>query len=273
MVTIGSRLKLLRQQKGWSQTETAEKLRISRQSVSKWELDKSLPDIEMLKELALLYDFSLDELLQLQEEKIMLLKALKTETMAADSGRLICRNKEPNTEQLAFLTTAMFEPIAARILPERILWQTVLPQIPAGMGSNLSAATVVSKERTRRYQTLFGGDNGIYLFVTESGLWRTTAVEWLETEKLEQLPFSELAVLITAPFFEARISRGNRPGLFYGKKDGGYDMLAISKKASESLLGLLKVLDPKQHLYHAYKNHSTTEILKLWRKKKQLPTE
>ncbi len=273
MVTIGSRLKLLRQQKGWSQTETAEKLRISRQSVSKWELDKSLPDIGMLKELALLYDFSLDELLQLQEEKIMLLKALETETMAADSSRLICRNKEPNTEQLAFLTTAMFEPIAARILPERILWQTVLPQIPAGMGSNLSAVTVVSKERTRRYQTLFGGDNGIYLFVTESGLWRTTAVEWLETEKLEQLPFSELAVLVTAPFFEARVSRGNRPGLFYGKKDGGYDMLAIGKPASAALQPILEVLDQKWQIYREYQGYSIGEIVKRWRKQKRLPEE
>ncbi|MFY1068224.1 helix-turn-helix domain-containing protein [Enterococcus sp. AD013-P3] len=273
MLTIGSRLKSLRQQRGWSQLEVAEKLRISRQSISKWELDKSLPDVGMLKELAMLYDFSLDELLQLQEERIMALNNLKTEELVADSGKILCRDQAPTQEQQDFLATEIFEPIATKLLPEKILWQTVLLAVPVGVSSNLSSDKAVTKKATHSYQKLFDYDNGIYLFMTESGLWRTTAVDWLETSKLIGVPFSAMDVLVIAPFFEARLKQGNLPGLFYGKTDGGYDMLAISKQASENLARLLKVLDPKQHLYHSYQNHSTTEILKLWRKKKRLPTE
>ena len=47
---IGSRIKHLRKQQGLSQEAFAEKLGVSRQSVSKWESGVSLPDIEKLYE-------------------------------------------------------------------------------------------------------------------------------------------------------------------------------------------------------------------------------
>lgn len=47
-----------------SQEEVAEKLGISRQTVSKWETDETLPDIHQSKRLAVLYGLSLDELVE-----------------------------------------------------------------------------------------------------------------------------------------------------------------------------------------------------------------
>ncbi len=47
-----------------SQEEVAEKLGISRQTVSKWETDETLPDIRQSKRLAVLYGLSLDELVE-----------------------------------------------------------------------------------------------------------------------------------------------------------------------------------------------------------------
>ena len=41
----------------------AEKLGVSRQTISKWETDETLPDIRQSKNLAVLYGLSLDELI------------------------------------------------------------------------------------------------------------------------------------------------------------------------------------------------------------------
>ena len=45
--TVGERLFQLRTQKDMTQEDMAEYLDVSRQSVSKWELNKTLPDVEM----------------------------------------------------------------------------------------------------------------------------------------------------------------------------------------------------------------------------------
>jgi len=62
-MTIGKRLKKVRVEKGFSQAEVADFLNISRQSISRWETDKSYPDIDNLVELSKYYEVSIDELL------------------------------------------------------------------------------------------------------------------------------------------------------------------------------------------------------------------
>ena len=52
-----------RKKSGLSQEEVAGKLGVSRQTISKWELDETLPDIRQAKRLAVLYHLSLDELI------------------------------------------------------------------------------------------------------------------------------------------------------------------------------------------------------------------
>lgn len=61
-MTLGENLQRLRKERGLSQEEVARRLFVSRQSVSKWELDQSEPGVEYLKALAELYGVSLDEL-------------------------------------------------------------------------------------------------------------------------------------------------------------------------------------------------------------------
>lgn len=62
-MNLGSSLSAARRKSGLSQEAVAEKLGVSRQTVSKWETDESLPDIRQSKRLALLYHLSLDELI------------------------------------------------------------------------------------------------------------------------------------------------------------------------------------------------------------------
>lgn len=65
---FSERLKGEREKKGWSQTELAEKIHVSRQSVSKWETGKNYPSIEVIIDLSDLFGITIDELLRSDEE-------------------------------------------------------------------------------------------------------------------------------------------------------------------------------------------------------------
>lgn len=61
---IGKKLKSARNQKGLTQEAVAEKIQVSRQTISNWENEKSYPDIISVIHLSSLYEISLDELLK-----------------------------------------------------------------------------------------------------------------------------------------------------------------------------------------------------------------
>ena len=61
-MTLGENLQRLRKARGLSQDEVAQKLYLSRQSVSKWENNQAEPGVENLKVLARLYGVTIDEL-------------------------------------------------------------------------------------------------------------------------------------------------------------------------------------------------------------------
>ena len=68
MMSLGNSLFNARKKKGLSQEAVAEKLGVSRQTISKWETDETLPDIRQSKHLAVLYGLSLDELIEFDLE-------------------------------------------------------------------------------------------------------------------------------------------------------------------------------------------------------------
>lgn len=61
---LAEKVMTLRKKKGWSQEELAEKLNISRQSVSKWESGASIPDIDKIILISGLFGVSTDYLLK-----------------------------------------------------------------------------------------------------------------------------------------------------------------------------------------------------------------
>lgn len=63
-MTLGQHLTYLRTRQGWSQDVLAEQLGVSRQSVSKWETDSSVPDLDKLLGLSALFGVTLDELVK-----------------------------------------------------------------------------------------------------------------------------------------------------------------------------------------------------------------
>jgi len=62
-MSLGNSLFQARKKCGLSQEAVAEKLGVSRQTVSKWETDETVPDIRQSKKMAVLYHVSLDELI------------------------------------------------------------------------------------------------------------------------------------------------------------------------------------------------------------------
>ena len=61
-MSLGTNISRLRAEKRLSQGDLAEVLEVSRQSVSKWETDSSVPDLNRLMKLSQLFGVSLDEL-------------------------------------------------------------------------------------------------------------------------------------------------------------------------------------------------------------------
>ena len=73
-MSLGERLLELRKSKHLSQEEVADKLNVSRQTISKWETDSSTPDFDKIIPICELFEISTDELLtgnkEATEEKV-----------------------------------------------------------------------------------------------------------------------------------------------------------------------------------------------------------
>ena len=61
-MSLGATISRLRAEKKLSQGELADALGVSRQSVSKWETDASIPELDKLVKLSQLFGVTLDEL-------------------------------------------------------------------------------------------------------------------------------------------------------------------------------------------------------------------
>lgn len=79
---LAEKITTLRKQKGWSQEELANRLDISRQSVSKWESRMSVPDLDKILKLSAIFNVSTDYLLK-NEMEDMGSDAVPSENFAA----------------------------------------------------------------------------------------------------------------------------------------------------------------------------------------------
>ena len=64
---FGEKIQKLRNQNKWTQEDLAEKLYVSRTAVSKWESGKGYPNIDSLKDIAKIFNITIDELLSSEE--------------------------------------------------------------------------------------------------------------------------------------------------------------------------------------------------------------
>ena len=86
MNDFGNFLYNLRKQRGWTQTELADKLGVTNQAVSKWENGDSFPDTGMLVPLAELFGVSVDELLKGKRKPV---PAIEQKTFEKDTTNAV----------------------------------------------------------------------------------------------------------------------------------------------------------------------------------------
>ena len=70
-IEMGAKIRQLRTARGLTQEELGSELGVSPQAVSKWESGTTLPDIQLLPELAVLFGVSIDELFSMTDESRM----------------------------------------------------------------------------------------------------------------------------------------------------------------------------------------------------------
>lgn len=76
---IGNKILELRKQKNLSQEQLAEKMGVARQTISKWELGETSPDLEQSKQLSQLFNVSLDDLTNNDIKNVLITKVNNTE--------------------------------------------------------------------------------------------------------------------------------------------------------------------------------------------------
>lgn len=79
---IGNKILSLRKKHNITQEQLAEKMNVARQTISKWELGETSPDIKQAKVLAKIFNVSLDELVDNQVKDSLVEKVSNTEKLA-----------------------------------------------------------------------------------------------------------------------------------------------------------------------------------------------
>ena len=79
---LGNKIMTLRKKNNLSQEDLAEKVGVTRQTISKWELEETTPDINQAKKLSMIFNVSLDELVNNDVNSILIEKVSNTERLA-----------------------------------------------------------------------------------------------------------------------------------------------------------------------------------------------
>lgn len=79
---LGKKILELRKKNKLSQEQLAEKLDVTRQTISNWELNETTPDINQAKEISKIFNISLDDLVDNDVKNIVVEKISNTERLA-----------------------------------------------------------------------------------------------------------------------------------------------------------------------------------------------
>lgn len=81
-MTLGEKILKLRKSKGLSQEQFGEKINVTRQTISNWELGETSPNPEQLKLISKELNISIDELLDNEIQSVLVEKVSNTEKLA-----------------------------------------------------------------------------------------------------------------------------------------------------------------------------------------------
>lgn len=111
---LGRRIKQYRSTYGWNQDDLAEKMYVTRQTISNWENDKSYPDLQSLLLLGSLFGVSLDQLVKGDIE--IMQKAIDQQDIRA-----------VNRNAALMIVFVILAALSAVPLAERLGWWALVP--------------------------------------------------------------------------------------------------------------------------------------------------
>lgn len=110
---VSEKILQLRKANGFTQEELAEKLNVSRQSVSKWESGQSVPELEKLVALSEIFQVSTDHLLKPSELDQL---SIKTEMLEKQQQELVAENRKRREKQFCIWSCVGIYLIAAALI-------------------------------------------------------------------------------------------------------------------------------------------------------------
>lgn len=141
-MSLGNNIINLRKKSGLSQEQLGEKINVTRQTISNWELEETSPNPEQLKLLSKVFNISIDELLDNEVKEVLVEKISNTERL---SGIII---KILKGIGILFISFLIIDIIAFIIFAS------------TGKLINVkSSATTVCKMNDEVYTISFGTDN------------------------------------------------------------------------------------------------------------------
>ena len=108
-MNLSEKILELRKANGLSQEQLAEKLSVSRQSISKWESGESVPEIVRLTELSKIFNVTTDYLLKPNEVDEI---AIRTEILEKQQQDLIQKNMKADRKRFCILSSVVILLIA-----------------------------------------------------------------------------------------------------------------------------------------------------------------
>ena len=130
----------MRKKNGWSQEELAERMKVSRQAVSKWESAQSIPDLEKILQLSALFEVTTDYLLkdELEDEEF-------TDNPSSDTTVIKISIEEANAYILERKKASFYIALATFLCilsPITLIVLSILSELPNPLLSEITAGAV-----------------------------------------------------------------------------------------------------------------------------------
>ncbi len=103
---LGKKIQSLRKKQGLSQEELAEKLSVTRQTVSKWELEQSSPELQYILQISEIFGVSTDYLLKDAADEPDIKTGISSSSLAEPSEKTAQENSN-HSSFLRFLGTVL----------------------------------------------------------------------------------------------------------------------------------------------------------------------
>lgn len=167
---LADKILSLRKSNGWSQEELAEKMNVSRQSISKWESAAAIPDINKILTMAKLFGVTTDYLLKDDVENLEYSDEDTVDNsirVSLQEVRNFLDSRASYARQIAFgVLLCILSPVLLIVFSGLVNEGTITEGIAYGVGivvllllvSSAVAIFIISSAKMKRYQYLEKGD-------------------------------------------------------------------------------------------------------------------